>query len=72
VAKEDLFKLEGEISQLLPNRQFRVVFPNGHESLCYLGGRLKKIRLQFVEGDPVEVELSTYDLSKGRIIKRLV
>jgi translation initiation factor IF-1 len=63
--------MQGIITKLLPNRQFKVELSNGHEILCYLGGRLKKIRLQFIEGDEVDVEMSTYDLTKGRITKRL-
>ena len=71
MAKEDLLKMTGTIKELLPNRQFKVELPNEHVILCYLGGILKKIKLQFVEGDSVEVELSTYDFSRGRITKRL-
>lgn len=73
MAKEDnLFTMTGKVSKKLPNRQFKVVLDeNNHEILTYLGGYLKKTRIQLIEGDKVEVEMSTYDLGRGRITNRL-
>lgn len=71
--KEDnLFKMLGTVTEKLPNRQFRVKLDeNEHLILTYLGGYLKKTRIQLIIGDKVEVEMSSYDLDRGRIVNRL-
>ncbi len=69
--KEDLFELEGEIIDVLPNQMFKVKLTNEHVVTCYTGGRLRQHRIRLVLGDSVTVEMSPYDLSKGRITYRL-
>ncbi len=69
--KEDLFELEGEIVDVLPNQMFKVKLTNEHVVTCYTGGRLRQHRIRLVLGDSVTVEMSPYDLSKGRITYRL-
>ena len=69
--KEDLFKLEGEIVDVLPNQMFKVKLTNEHVVTCYTGGKLRQHRIRLVLGDSVTVEMSPYDLSKGRITYRL-
>lgn len=69
--KEDLFELEGEIVDVLPNQMFKVKLTNKHVVTCYTGGKLRQHRIRLVLGDSVTVEMSPYDLSKGRITYRL-
>lgn len=69
--KEDLFELEGEIVDVLPNQMFKVKLTNEHVVTCYTGGKLRQHRIRLVLGDTVTVEMSPYDLSKGRITYRL-
>ena len=69
--KEDLFELEGEIVDVLPNQMFKVKLTNEHVVTCYTGGKLRQHRIRLVIGDSVTVEMSPYDLSKGRITYRL-
>lgn len=68
--KEDLFELEGEIVDVLPNQMFKVKLTNEHVVTCYTGGKLRQHRIRLVLGDTVTVEMSPYDLSKGRITYR--
>ena len=69
--KEDLFELGGEIVDVLPNQMFKVKLTNEHVVTCYTGGKLRQHRIRLVLGDSVTVEMSPYDLSKGRITYRL-
>ena len=71
MAKEDLIEFEGTVSELLPDARFRVRLDNGHEALGYVAGRMKRYRIKVFPGDRVRIELSSYDLSKGRIVYRL-
>ena len=68
--KEDVFEYEGVVSEILPNAMFRVKLENGHEILAHTAGRMRKHRIRILAGDKVIVEMSTYDLTKGRIIFR--
>jgi translation initiation factor IF-1 len=71
---EDLseaIEVTGEVIQPLPNAQFKVRLPDGHELLAYLGGKLRKNRIRVLLGDTVKVELSPYDLTRGRITYRM-
>ena len=68
--KEDVLEYEGEVSEILPNAMFRVKLENGHEILAHTAGRMRKHRIRILAGDKVIVEMSTYDLTKGRIIFR--
>jgi translation initiation factor IF-1 len=69
--KEEKIEMEGEIIESLRNRMFRVRLDNGHELLGYTAGRLKKYRIRMLLGDRVRIELSPYDLDRGRIVYRL-
>jgi len=70
VAKEDLIELDGTIKELLPNATFRVELDNGHEVLAHTSGKMRKFRIRVLAGDRVTVEMTPYDLTKGRIIFR--
>lgn len=67
MAKEELIEFEGSVLELLPDARFRVRLDNGHETLAYSSGRMKKNRIRILAGDRVTVEMTPYDLSKGRI-----
>ncbi len=67
MAKEDLIEMRGKVNEVLPDSRFRVVLDNGHEIVAYAGGKMRKNRIRVLAGDQVSVELSPYDLSKGRI-----
>jgi translation initiation factor IF-1 len=69
--KEEKIELEGVIVESLPNRMFRVRLENGHELLGYAAGRMKRYRIKMLLGDRVRIELSPYDLDRGRIVYRL-
>ncbi|MGZ8716263.1 MAG: translation initiation factor IF-1 [Gaiellaceae bacterium] len=69
--KEPKFEIEGEIVESLRNRMFKIRLDNGHEMLGYTAGRMKRNRIRMLLGDRVRIELSTYDLGRGRIVYRL-
>jgi len=71
MAKEDLIEFDGEVLEVLPNTTFRVQLENGHMILAHNSGRMRKNRIKVLTGDRVTVEMTPYDLTKGRIIKRL-
>jgi translation initiation factor IF-1 len=68
--KEDVLEYEGVVSEILPNAMFKVKLENGHQILAHTAGRMRKHRIRILAGDKVIVEMSTYDLTKGRIIFR--
>lgn len=68
--KEDKIELEGTVIEALPGTQFRVELDNGHEVLAYLSGKMRKYYIRILLGDRVRVEVSPYDLSRGRITYR--
>ncbi|CAL7961859.1 translation initiation factor IF-1 [Alphaproteobacteria bacterium] len=70
MAKDDIVEFKGKILELLPNATFRVVLENGHQIIAYTAGKMRKNRIKVLVGDDVTVELSLYDLSKGRVIHR--
>ena len=70
MSKEDLLEFEGTIRELLPNATFRVELENGHMVLAHTSGRMRKNRIRVLAGDKVTVEMTPYDLTKGRIIFR--
>jgi len=70
MAKEDLLEFEGEVVDLLPDGRFRVRLENGHQIIAYTAGRMKKNRIRTLAGDRVTVEMTPYDLDKGRVIFR--
>ena len=69
MAKEDLLKIEGLVHEVLPNGMFKVMI-NGNIITAYISGNMRKNRIRILERDRVEVEMSMYDLTKGRIIYR--
>ncbi len=68
--KEDLLEFEGLVIEILPDARFRVQLDNGHLLVAYTAGRMKKNRIKTLAGDRVTVEMSPYDLEKGRLIFR--
>jgi translation initiation factor IF-1 len=70
MAKEEAIEVEGVVSQALANTQFRVELDNGHEVLAHVAGKMRKHFIRIVPGDRVLVEVSPYDLTRGRIIFR--
>lgn len=69
--KDDLLELEGTITEVLPSNMFRVKLETNNEIICYTNGRLRQNKIKIILGDSVKVEMSVYDLSKGRITYRL-
>ena len=69
--KEEKIELEGEVTEALRGRMVRLQLDTGHETLGYLAGRLKRYRIRVMLGDRVRVEISPYDLTRGRIVYRL-
>jgi len=67
---EDKITLEGTVVEALPGTQFRVELENGHEVLAYLSGKMRKYYIRILLGDKVQVEMTPYDLSRGRITYR--
>ena len=70
MAKEEPIELEGTGTQVLPGTMFRVALPNGHEVLAHISGKMRKNFIRILPGDKVAVELSPYDLNRGRIVYR--
>ncbi|OHD18001.1 MAG: translation initiation factor IF-1 [Spirochaetes bacterium GWD1_27_9] len=70
MAKEEPIEITGVVTQALPNAMFKVKTENGHEILAQLSGKMRKYYIRIVPGDQVVVEVSPYDLTKGRIIFR--
>jgi translation initiation factor IF-1 len=67
MAKEEVLEFEGVVSEVLPDARCRVLLDNGHEVVAYTSGRMKKNRIRILAGDRVTVEMTPYDLTKGRI-----
>ncbi len=70
MSKEDVIEADGHVIEVLPNTNFKVELSNGHIITAYLSGKLRKNYIKILEGDAVKVELSPYDLTKGRIVWR--
>ena len=70
MAKEETIELDGVVNEVLPNTIFRVQLANNHEITAYASGKMRKHRIRILAGDAVSLELSPYDLSKGRITFR--
>ena len=70
MAKEELIEFPGTVTELLPNAMFRVELENGHMILAHTSGRMRKNRIRVLVGDKVTVEMTPYDLTKGRITFR--
>jgi translation initiation factor IF-1 len=67
MAKEETIELEGVVNEVLPNTMFRVLLSNQHEIIAYTSGKMRKHRIRILAGDRVTVEMSPYDLARGRI-----
>lgn len=70
MAKEELIEMQGKVDEVLPDSRFRVTLENGHVLVAYSAGRMKKNHIRILAGDKVTLELSAYDLTKGRITFR--
>ncbi|MBI4576060.1 MAG: translation initiation factor IF-1 [Planctomycetes bacterium] len=70
MAKEELIRLDGKVVEALPNVRFRVVLENGHRLIAHVSGRMRMHFIRILPGDEVTVEVSPYDLTKGRIVFR--
>lgn len=70
MAKEGTFKVEGEIIDVLPNATFKVKLENGVEVLSYISGKMRQHEIRILMGDKVDVEMTPYDLNRGRIVRR--
>jgi translation initiation factor IF-1 len=70
MAREEAIEMEGSVTSVLPDLRFRVTLDNGHEVLATIAGRMRKFRIRVLAGDRVKVEVSPYDLTRGRITYR--
>lgn len=70
MAKEELLEMNGTVDEVLPDSRYRVTLENGHVLIAYSAGKMRKHHIRILAGDKVSLELSTYDLSKGRITFR--
>ena len=70
MAKEELMEFNGIVKELLPNAMFRVLLDNDHEIIAHTAGKMRKFRIRVLAGDRVTVEITPYDLTKGRITFR--
>ncbi|NTW34598.1 MAG: translation initiation factor IF-1 [Syntrophobacteraceae bacterium] len=70
MAKEDVIEVEGTVVETLPNAMFRVELPNGHRILAHISGKMRMHFIRILPGDKVTIELSPYDLTRGRITYR--
>lgn len=70
MAKEELIEMQGSVTEVLPDSRFRVTLDNGHQLIAYTGGKMRKHHIRILAGDKVSLEMSPYDLSKGRITFR--
>jgi translation initiation factor IF-1 len=70
MAKEELIEMNGRVAEILPDSRYRVILDNGHELVAYTGGKMRKNHIRIIAGDLVSLELSPYDLTKGRIMFR--
>ncbi|MFZ5503632.1 MAG: translation initiation factor IF-1 [Pseudomonadota bacterium] len=70
MAKEELLEMDGVVDEVLPDSRYRVTLENGHSIIAYSAGKMRKHHIRIIAGDKVTLELSPYDLSKGRITFR--
>ncbi|CAM4048209.1 MAG: translation initiation factor IF-1 [Comamonas sp.] len=70
MAKEELIEMQGRVDEVLPDARFRVTLENGHQLIAYSGGKMRKHRIRVLAGDKVTLEMSPYDLNKGRLTFR--
>ncbi len=67
MAKEELIEMQGGVDEMLPDSRYRITLENGHTLIAYTGGKMRKHRIRILAGDKVTLELTPYDLTKGRI-----
>jgi translation initiation factor IF-1 len=70
VPKEDMIRMSGRVEECLPNAMFRIVLENDHRITATIGGKLRQNNIRILIGDSVDVEMTPYDLSKGRVVYR--
>lgn len=70
MAKEELIEMSGSVLEVLPDARFRVTLDNGHQLVAYTAGKMRKHRIRILAGDKITVEMSPYDVTKGRITFR--
>ncbi|QIL44807.1 translation initiation factor IF-1 [Acidovorax sp. HDW3] len=70
MAKEELIEMQGKVDEVLPDSRYRVTLENGHQLIAYTGGKMRKHRIKVLAGDRVTLEMSPYDLNKGRLTFR--
>jgi translation initiation factor IF-1 len=70
VGKEDVIRMSGVVDECLPNAMFRIVLENDHKIIATLGGKMRQHNIRILAGDSVEIEMSTYDLNRGRVVYR--
>lgn len=70
MSKEDLIRMAGKVEEVLPNAMFRVVLENQHRVMATIGGKLRQNNIRILLGDSVEVEMSPYDMNRGRVVYR--
>jgi translation initiation factor IF-1 len=70
MAKEELIEMQGVVDEMLPDSRYRITLENGHTLIAYTGGKMRKHHIRILAGDRVSLELSPYDLTKGRITFR--
>ena len=70
MAKEELIEMQGAVTEILPDARYRVKLNNGHELIAYTGGKMRKHKIRILAGDKITIEMSPYDMDKGRIIFR--
>lgn len=70
MAKEELIEMQGKVDEVLPDARYRVTLDNGHQLIAYTGGKMRKFRIRILAGDLVTLEMSPYDLNKGRVTFR--
>ena len=70
MAKEELIEYDAKVNEVLPNQMFRVNLDNGHELICYTSGRMRQNKIKIIMNDNVKIEMSPYDLTRGRIVYR--
>ncbi|MEY2633091.1 MAG: hypothetical protein RIR00_1745 [Pseudomonadota bacterium] len=72
MAKEELLEMQGVVAEVLPDSRYLVTLDNGHKLIAYSAGKMRKHHIRIIAGDKVTLELSPYDLSKGRIVFRQI
>jgi translation initiation factor IF-1 len=70
LAKEEAIRMKGVVDEVLPNAMFRVLLPNNHRIIATLGGKMRQHNIQILLGDNVDVEISPYDINRGRVVYR--